>query len=116
MRQQLENSDIIELREDTLEADVVSATWMTGNATLKVVFKADNGSNTNAYIVDVISIKHAVTQVEYTVVDFVQGGNSVTFSGNPLPQEEDRFIIQYEHTDDYGTFMYNLLDVISQYL
>ncbi|MBN2031462.1 hypothetical protein JW824_14605 [bacterium] len=116
LREDLENSGVVESREDTLEAEVVPATWMTGSATLKVVFKAVNGSVMKAQLVDVISINHAVTQVEYAVVDFVQGGNSVTFSGNPLPQEEDRFIIQYEHADDYGTFMYNLLDVISQYL
>lgn len=116
LRQDLKNNSIVEVRDDTLEAVVVSATWITGNATLNVVFRADDGSDKGAQIVDVISIRHADTLREYTIVDFIQGGNSVTFIGNPLPQEEDQFIIQYEHADDYGIFMYNLLDVISQYL
>ncbi len=115
-KQLLETKGIIESRKDTLQAEVVSSTWMTGNATLHVIYQTDNGSFVNAQIVDVVSIEHAETNVKYTVVDFIQGGNSVTFCGNPLPQEKDQFIIQYKHADDYGTFLCKLLDVISQHL
>jgi len=115
-KQQLKTNGIVVSREDTLPSVIVPATQLTGSATINVVFTAENGSPANAHIVDVISIEHAKTHVEYTVVDFIQGGNSITFSGNPLPQKEDQFIVHYEHADDYGTFLYNLLDVISQYL
>lgn len=117
-RQELINNKVVKMREDSVTVSLLPETAFSGTAILNISFQIATETDTfdvNAQLVDVLSIKNVENEVLYNVVDFDQGGNSVTFYGNPIPQEEDIFVVSYEYADDYGIFLNNLLTVIKKY-
>jgi len=69
----------------------------------------------NAQLVDVISVKNLETNILYNVVEYVQGGYIVTISGNPVPQDNENYLIEYQNAVDYGLFLNELINTIVQY-
>jgi len=92
------------------QVDTVSAV-----VTPETEFNATVDANLDGQVVEVLSVKNMDTGVSYNILSFEQGGSSVTFYGNPIPTDEDSYIVEYHGAADYGLFLNNLLATISKY-
>lgn len=113
----IDSETITQVLTDTIEAVILGETPLTGLARLDISRQVISDGDTSVVevkLVDVLSIKDDYLGVEYNVSSFQQGGAQVFFYGNPIPQEGDKFMVDYLYAEDYGVFLSVLLSKLQE--
>jgi tetratricopeptide (TPR) repeat protein len=107
--------------QETLDAVVkvkipaVSPTPLTGQTSLTLmrqVIVDDDTSQVGVHLVKVLDISSFDGNAHYSIVKFTQGDNVVTFVGNPIPKNNDRFLVDYLFAPNFDIFLAKLLQKI----
>ncbi|MBN1349777.1 hypothetical protein JXJ21_10240 [candidate division KSB1 bacterium] len=94
--QSLASSGVLgEVIDDTIQVAVLNETQLTGRAKMTI----------EAELVRINSIKNLDQNTTYSVESFDEGGNTVIFIGNPIPQKNELFLVSYYHAPNYGKFL-----------
>lgn len=106
-------SDGVLIKTAGLEASpIISATTaVDGKATLRLS-KDVNGKSAAIELVKVFAVKDFNESVNYSVVDFQQGGSDIIFKGNPVPTSEDIFKVDLLYAANFGQFLAKLYEKI----
>jgi len=100
-------NDIVEIK-----IPAISPTPLTGQASMslmrQVVVDTDT-SMVGVHLVKVLDIRSLDGLAHYTIVNFTQGDNRITFVGNPVPRNKDEFQVDYLFAPDYDIFLSKLL-------
>lgn len=107
----LDKGLVHKIEDDTTTVTLLAETPLTGKATLNVSV-GNNGGMRAAELVDVIAVKNLTKDVNYRIVSFNEGGQRIVFRGNPLPQKEDKFLVDYYHAPDFGLVLADLMEVL----
>jgi|GEM_PF-1631953 len=103
------------VEKDTAKAALLSNSSIDGKALLSILRPvARNGKTERVAVdlVDVATVTNLLQNVNYKVAEFVEGGNSVTIQGNPLPQKEEKFLVDYYFAPDYGKMLADIMQVL----
>ena len=112
-RQELLNDGtVVNVSGDSIEVNVSASTPFNGIAALVIDSKS---------LVDILSINRSIMEpdstvhaISYHVVDFVQGGQDISFTGIPVPKEEEIYLVDYLHAPSYGIFLSRVLATIEE--
>ena len=97
---------LVEVVNEAVEVSIGTETQLTGRAKL----------NIDAELVKINMIQNLDQNVEYLIESFDEGGGSITFSGNPIPQKKDQFLVSYYYAPNYGKFLTALMNQLRQSL
>jgi tetratricopeptide (TPR) repeat protein len=92
-----------------ITANLYADTDVTGSAYASV--QKENGEDFE--LVKVLAVKHAVqTQVGYQVVSFEEGNGHVEFRGNPIPQKNQEFLVDFYYAPSYGKLLAEIMQTL----
>ena len=101
----IDDGTILKVEDDTVKVVVSASTEFNGTVSFNLEGKE---------LVNVLSIVNPVTDISYNVVSFDEGGMEVSCVGNPVPKDEDIFLVDYLHAPNYGIFLSKLLEAIER--
>ena len=106
-------SEGVLIKTNGMEASPIlsTATPVDGQATLRLT-KESNGKSVAIELVQVYAVKDASESVNYSIVDFQQGGSDIIFKGNPVPTSEDVFKIDLLYASNFTQFLSKLYEKI----
>jgi tetratricopeptide (TPR) repeat protein len=107
----LDKGLVKKMETDTTVVTVLSETQVTGKAVLNLSVESD-GATRAAELVDIIAVKDLTQNVTYEVLSFTEGKQQVTFRGNPIPQKDDKFLVDYYYAPDFGLVLAELMQVL----
>jgi tetratricopeptide (TPR) repeat protein len=87
-------------------------TGQTGMALMRQVIADGDTSMVGVHLVKVLDIRSSDGLAHYSIVNFTQGDNRITFVGNPIPKNNDQFFVDYLFAPDYDVFLAKLLQKI----
>jgi len=104
----LDKGLVKKMENDTTVVTVLAETPLNGKATLNV--SAENGKA--AELVNILAVKNVSGNVQYEVISFTEGKQQVVFRGNPIPQKDEKFLVDYYYASDYGLVLAELMTVL----
>lgn len=104
----VESGIIVKVENDTITAGISANSEVSGQANCTVT---KNGAEIE--LIRVLSVKHPdFSEVNYEIVSFTQGSGEVVFQGNPIPEKDQKFLIDYYYTPDFGTLLAEIMKTL----
>jgi len=72
-----------------------------------------NSDNTAYKLISVSSVESCDLGLIYEISNIDEGLNTLSFQGNPVLDEGDTIILNYNYTTDYGSFINELLGLLA---
>jgi tetratricopeptide (TPR) repeat protein len=107
---QEKNNDVVKIKIPAISPTPL--TGQTGMALMRQVIVNSDTSIVGVHLVKVLDIRSFDGNAHYSIVSFTQGDNRITFVGNPVPKNNDQFLVDYLFAPDYGIFLSKLLQKI----
>ena len=122
----LSGGDILVTAIDSAQADLVSTISLSSPNYMEATGSISHidGTTLNGVVqVDVYSHRHLVyvnsisamvdDGASYTITSVEEGGSQFQIFGNPVFSAGPRVLVDYYHTDDFGLFLSELIDLVS---
>ena len=99
---------------ENLSNDNGNSTWDGAESFTDANGDEEWNSNNSAYkLISVSSVESCELGLVYEISEIDEGLNTLSFQGNPILNEGDTIILNYNYTTDYGSFINELLGLLA---